>query len=97
MEPFCLAEPPKARSEPHNYKPTWVQWLDKKLDQGNTVLYIAFGSQAEISPAQLKEIANGLEESKVNFLWVIRKNESEISQEFEERVKDKRNYSERLG
>ena len=87
--PFCLAEPPKARSEPHNYKSTWVKWLDKKLDQGNNVLYIAFGSQAEISPAQLKEIANGLEESKVNFLWVIRKNESEISDEFEERVKDR--------
>nr|POE97300.1 udp-glycosyltransferase 90a1 [Quercus suber] len=66
--PLCLAEPPKVRNEAHdNYKPIWVQWLDKKLEQGNSVLYIAFGSQTEISPAQLKEIAIGLEESKVNF------------------------------
>nr|POF03652.1 udp-glycosyltransferase 90a1 [Quercus suber] len=86
--PLCLAEPPKGRTEPHN-KPKWVQWLDKKLDQGSSVLYVAFGSQAEISPAQLKEIATGLEESKANFLWVIRKCESEISDGFEERVKDR--------
>ncbi|KAL4643690.1 hypothetical protein ACB092_02G109900 [Castanea dentata] len=77
--PLCLAEPPKVRNEAHNnYKPIWVQWLDKKLEQGNSM-----------SPAQLKEIAIGLEESKVNFLWVIRKSESEISDEFEERVKDR--------
>ena len=88
LGPLCLAEPPKVRTKAHN-KPTWVQWLDKKLDQGNSVLYIAFGSQANISPAQLKEIAIGLEESKVNFLWVIRKSESEISDGFEERVKDR--------
>ncbi|KAM4124931.1 hypothetical protein ACB094_01G269800 [Castanea mollissima] len=87
--PLCQAEPPKARNEPHNNKPKWVQWLDKKFDQGNSVLYIAFGSQVVISLAQLKEIAIGLEESKMNFLWVIRKSESEISDGFEERVKDR--------
>ena len=89
--PLCLAEPPKVRNEArYNYKPIWVQWLDKKLEQRNSVLYIAFGSQTQISPAQLKEIAIGLEESKVNFLWVIRKSESEISDDkFEERVKER--------
>jgi hypothetical protein len=51
-------------------------------------LYVAFGSQVEISPAQLKEIATGLEESKVNFLWVIRKSESELLEGFERRVKE---------
>ncbi|KAM4124929.1 hypothetical protein ACB094_01G269600 [Castanea mollissima] len=86
--PLCLAEPPKGSTEPHN-KLKWVQWLDKKHDQGSSVLYVAFGSQAEISPAQLKDIGTGLEESKVNFLWVIRKSESEISDGFEERVKDR--------
>ncbi|KAG2714496.1 hypothetical protein I3843_03G033200 [Carya illinoinensis] len=88
--PLCLAELPKAQPERPHKKPTWVQWLDEKLDQGNSVLYVAFGSQVEISPAQLKEIEIGLEESKVNFLWVIRKIESEIfSDGFEERVKDR--------
>ncbi|KAF5479564.1 hypothetical protein F2P56_000374 [Juglans regia] len=87
--PLCLAELPKAQPEPDK-KPTWVQWLDEKLDQGKPVLYVAFGSQVEISPAQLKEIEIGLEESKVNFLWVIRKIKSEIfSDGFEERVKDR--------
>ncbi|KAM4132708.1 hypothetical protein ACJW30_01G272300 [Castanea mollissima] len=47
----------------------------------------ASGSQADISSAQLKEIENGLEESKVNFLWMIRKSESEISDRFEESIK----------
>uniref|UniRef100_A0A2N9I7M5 Glycosyltransferase n=1 Tax=Fagus sylvatica TaxID=28930 RepID=A0A2N9I7M5_FAGSY len=88
LGPLCLVEQPKIRTEPNN-KPIWVQWLDKKLDKGSPVLYIAFGTQAEISPAQLKEIAIGLEESKVNFLWMIRKSASEISDGFEERVKDR--------
>lgn len=83
--PLCLAEPPKV---PQN-KPTWLQWLDQKLDQGKSVLYVAFGSQAEISPAQLKEIATGLEESRVNFLWVIRKKETDLLDGFEGRVKDR--------
>jgi hypothetical protein len=84
--PLFLVESPKVPPEPHG-KPTWVQWLDKKREQGNSVLYVAFGSQVEISPAQLKEIATGLEESKVNFLWVIRKSESELLEGFERRVK----------
>lgn len=87
--PLCLAEPvPKVRPEAHN-ESTWMKWLDKKLDQGNSVLYVAFGSQAEISSAQLKEIAIGLEQSKVNFLWMTRKSESELPDGFEERVKDR--------
>jgi hypothetical protein len=85
--PLCLVESPKVPIEPHS-KPTWVQWLYKKCERGNSVLYVAFGSQVEISPAQLKEIATRLEESKVNFLWVIRKSESELLEGFEKRVKE---------
>lgn len=65
-------------------KPSWMKWLDKKRDKGCYVLYVAFGTQAEISREQLEEIALGLEEAKVNFLWVIKGNE--IGKEFEERV-----------
>ncbi|KAJ4729185.1 Glycosyltransferase [Melia azedarach] len=86
--PLCLAGPPKTESQTHP-KPAWIQWLDKKLDQGSSVLYVAFGSQAEISSEQLKEIADGLEESKVNFLWVTRNKESELGDGFEERVKER--------
>ncbi|CAI0455935.1 unnamed protein product [Linum tenue] len=64
-------------------KPAWIQWLDEKLAEGKSVLYVAFGSQAEISEEQLEEIACGLEESEVDFLWVIRKGGGGL----EERVK----------
>ncbi|KAJ9683455.1 hypothetical protein PVL29_019157 [Vitis rotundifolia] len=86
--PLCLVEPPRVELQPHE-KPAWVQWLDLKLAQGNPVLYVAFGSQADISAEQLQEITTGLEESKTNFLWVKRQKESEIGDGFEERVKDR--------
>ncbi|KAE8689323.1 UDP-glycosyltransferase 90A2 [Hibiscus syriacus] len=84
--PLCLAEPESP--EPQK-KPFWIDWLDEKLAQGCSVLYVAFGSQAEISPEQLQQIATGLQESKANFLWVIRKKESESmdTEGLEERVK----------
>jgi len=36
------------------------------------VLYVAFGSQAELSRAQLEEIAAGLDRSDLDFIWVVR-------------------------
>lgn len=85
--PLCLAEP---EPEPPKVEPSWIKWLDEKLEQGCSVLYVAFGSQAEISHEQLKQIAIGLEESKVNFLWVVRKlKETELGEGFEERVKER--------
>ncbi|KDP45372.1 hypothetical protein JCGZ_09621 [Jatropha curcas] len=89
--PLCLAKKLQKieRDEPFYKKPSWIRWLDLKLNEGSSVLYAAFGSQAEISQEQLNEIANGLEESKVNFLWVIRKKESELGEGFLERVKER--------
>ncbi|XP_028778570.1 UDP-glycosyltransferase 90A1 [Neltuma alba] len=80
--PLCLAEEPKINISEGSRKPTWMEWLDEKQE----ILYIAFGSQAEISSEQLKEIAIGLEESTVEFMWVIRKKEWELPQGFEERA-----------
>ncbi|KAK0596443.1 hypothetical protein LWI29_015734 [Acer saccharum] len=51
--PLCLADPPRVQLQ----NPTWIQWLDQKLEQGRSVLYVAFGTQAEISLEQLKEIS----------------------------------------
>ena len=85
--PLCLVEPAKV-ARPHD-NPKWLQWLDLKLAQGNPVLYVAFGSQADISPEQLQEIETGLEESEANFLWVRREKDSEFGNGFEERVKDR--------
>ncbi|KAK2639716.1 hypothetical protein Ddye_027511 [Dipteronia dyeriana] len=83
--PLCLAD----RTRVQLQKPTWIEWLDQKLEQGRSVMYVAFGTQAEISPEQLKEISSGLEESNVNFLWVIRNKESELGDGFEGRIKDR--------
>lgn len=89
--PLCLAASTSnwVQSELPSNKQAWIHWLDQKLEQGSSVLYVAFGSQAEVSPEQLREIATGLEESNVNFLWVLRKKESELSDGFEDRVTDR--------
>ncbi|KAL5725211.1 hypothetical protein ACHQM5_008379 [Ranunculus cassubicifolius] len=85
--PLCLVEIPKGQS---TQKPRWLQWLDERLvPGGRPVLYVAFGSQAKISREQYVEIANGLERSEVNFLWVIRSKEIVELDWFEERVKDR--------
>ncbi|EEF32704.1 UDP-glycosyltransferase 92A1 [Ricinus communis] len=47
-----------------------LQFLD--LHMPCSVLYISFGSQNSINPAQLMELAIGLEESAKPFIWVIR-------------------------
>ncbi|KAK9724015.1 hypothetical protein RND81_05G041600 [Saponaria officinalis] len=53
----------------------WVEsdcskWLDEKPH--GSVLYISFGSYAHTSKEIIHGIANGLLESMVNFIWVIR-------------------------
>ncbi|XP_062106825.1 UDP-glycosyltransferase 90A1-like [Humulus lupulus] len=93
--PLCLASPLK-NTDPVN-KSTIIRWLDQKRDEEEgSVLYVAFGSQAEMSSQQLKEIAIGLEESEVNFLWVLRKREKNerdsnefLYDGFENRVKNR--------
>ncbi|CAL5441182.1 unnamed protein product [Camellia sinensis] len=85
--PLCLAAEPLVSQTPQ--KQPWVQWLDTKVAKRESVLYVAFGSQADMSPEQLREIALGLEQAKVNFLWVLRSKGSELWEGFEERVKDR--------
>ncbi|XP_074263511.1 UDP-glycosyltransferase 92A1-like [Silene latifolia] len=47
-----------------------IEWLNTK--EKDSVLYISFGSQNTINPAQMMELAAGLEMSRKPFLWVIR-------------------------
>ncbi|KMT20119.1 hypothetical protein BVRB_1g001360 [Beta vulgaris subsp. vulgaris] len=47
-----------------------LEWLNQCKKE--SVLYICFGSQNTVTPAQIMELAKGLEESIVSFLWVIR-------------------------
>lgn len=46
------------------------QWLDK-MPKGS-VLYVSFGSYAHLSKRDILEIANGISQSKVRFIWVLR-------------------------
>ncbi|XP_021755615.1 scopoletin glucosyltransferase-like [Chenopodium quinoa] len=73
-----------------------LEWLDAKKPR--SVVYISFGSLAEVSTLQLQEIAMGLEASNQDFIWVVRRNnygngEKEknewLPQEFEKRMEGK--------
>ncbi|PIN26436.1 Flavonol 3-O-glucosyltransferase [Handroanthus impetiginosus] len=57
-----LAEPPKIKQA--NYQTSWwISWLGHTQEEGKSVLYVAFGTQVEISLAQFREIQTRLEES----------------------------------
>ncbi|KAL7092894.1 hypothetical protein ACP275_11G010000 [Erythranthe tilingii] len=47
-----------------------LEWLDKQ--EPNSVIYVSFGTTTSLSDEQIKELAFGLEQSKVKFLWVLR-------------------------
>ncbi|CAM6045791.1 unnamed protein product [Sphagnum compactum] len=47
-----------------------ILWLN--MQPPSSVLYIAFGSHATLSAAQILELAQGLEASNQSFLWVLR-------------------------
>ncbi|PON43798.1 UDP-glucuronosyl/UDP-glucosyltransferase, partial [Trema orientale] len=98
--PLCLAQSPNSNAQQHDEPENFMrddvhQWLDEKLENGSgPVLYVAFGSQVKLSSEQLREMAKGLEESDVNFLWVIRKPKDGSAEKcfpdgFEDRVKNR--------
>ncbi|KAL3833983.1 hypothetical protein ACJIZ3_008719 [Penstemon smallii] len=47
-----------------------ISWLDKQ--EPKSVLYVSFGSLASMDAQKLQEVAFGLVNSKLPFLWVIR-------------------------
>lgn len=54
-----------------------VDWLDRQMP--GSVVYVSFGSESHISPAQVTELALGLEASGQPFLWVMRPPESSLA------------------
>ncbi|KAL3824815.1 hypothetical protein ACJIZ3_020844 [Penstemon smallii] len=81
--PLCTV-PPSSK-----IKPRHINWLDEHLGKGEPVLYVAFGTQAEVTKEQLQQISKGLEQSQVSFLWVLKSKETEHFQEFQNRVKNR--------
>ncbi|KAG6588800.1 Flavonol 7-O-beta-glucosyltransferase UGT74F1, partial [Cucurbita argyrosperma subsp. sororia] len=49
-------------------KSSSMKWLDSKPE--NSVVYVSFGSTAELGKPQMEELAEGLKLSTKSFLWV---------------------------
>nr|KYP72915.1 Cytokinin-O-glucosyltransferase 2 [Cajanus cajan] len=59
-------------------KHDYFQWLDNQ--PSGSVLYISQGSFLSVSSAQIDEIAAGLRESAVRFLWIARDKSSRLKE-----------------
>ncbi|XP_057438744.1 zeatin O-glucosyltransferase-like [Lotus japonicus] len=47
-----------------------MEWLDRQ--EPKSVIYVSFGSTTTFTEEQIEQIANGLEQSKQKFIWVLR-------------------------
>uniref|UniRef100_A0A0A9DUH5 Glycosyltransferase n=1 Tax=Arundo donax TaxID=35708 RepID=A0A0A9DUH5_ARUDO len=81
--PLCLASEPVLTLDPD-----LAGWLDSRLAMNRPVLYVAFGSQADLSRAQVEEIAVGLDRSGLDFIWVVRSKWFDQEERFEGRFGD---------
>ncbi|XAR64928.1 Trans-zeatin O-beta-D-glucosyltransferase [Bertholletia excelsa] len=74
-----------------------LEWLDKQAPR--SVLYVSFGTTTSLKDEQIKELAMGLEESKQQFIWVLRDSDkgdicegedkrAELPAGFEERIRE---------
>ncbi|GER36951.1 UDP-glycosyltransferase 73B4 [Striga asiatica] len=57
-----------------------LRWLDSK--EPESVVYVCFGSMTFFRTPQLREIAKGLEASGREFVWVVRRGERVIEEEW---------------
>ncbi|PON41457.1 UDP-glucuronosyl/UDP-glucosyltransferase [Trema orientale] len=60
----------KNLKELRNQDKSLMEWLEKQ--EPKSVLYVSFGTTTTFSDNQIKELALGLEQSRVKFLWVLR-------------------------
>lgn len=66
--------PPPPEDEEMGRDENWFKlkdWLDKQSDE--SVVYVAFGTEASLSKEQVHKLALGLEQSGLPYLWVLRK------------------------
>ncbi|PON76427.1 UDP-glucuronosyl/UDP-glucosyltransferase [Parasponia andersonii] len=67
-----------------------MKWLKEHESRSGSVLYVSFGSQADVSDAQLDEVGLGLVESGVRFIWVVRSKTWSPPNDMKERLDDRR-------
>ncbi|KAH7862256.1 hypothetical protein Vadar_002154 [Vaccinium darrowii] len=66
--------PPENPKELQITDESWIEtfkWLDQQ--EPKSVVFVGFGSECRLSREQVHEIAYGLEESELPFLWALRK------------------------
>jgi len=66
--PYNLILPPS--STPSLDENNCLAWLDQQ--EANSVAYVSFGSFARPSPSEIFALAQGLEASRVKFLWSLK-------------------------
>ncbi|KAJ0794861.1 putative UDP-glucuronosyl/UDP-glucosyltransferase [Helianthus annuus] len=71
--PYSQIEP-----NPSSDQPFYLNWLNSKPPR--TVLYVSFGSFLSVTSAEMAEIAYGLTQSGVNFVWVARGETSHLKE-----------------
>ncbi|XP_076949694.1 UDP-glycosyltransferase 74G1-like [Bidens hawaiensis] len=57
-----------------------MAWLSDKPK--GSVVYVSFGSMIKLGPEQMEELAWGLSDCGVNFLWVVRGKEGKLAKDF---------------
>lgn len=78
-------------NEPNKPNPSSLttKWLNDQAMVPSSVIYVSFGTQADVSDAQLDEVGFGLEESGYPFVWVVRSKTWSPPEGLEERIKGK--------
>ncbi|TXG74355.1 hypothetical protein EZV62_002934 [Acer yangbiense] len=61
-----------------------LKWLDDQPE--SSVVFLCFGTAGSFSPAQVREIATGLEQSEFRFLWSLRASPHDLPEGFMERI-----------
>ncbi|VAH08992.1 unnamed protein product [Triticum turgidum subsp. durum] len=69
--PGDLEEDHRQSSSGSIVRPQVLRWLDDQLP--NSVIFVALGSEAPLTPENAHELALGLELAGVHFLWALRK------------------------
>ncbi|KAB5553459.1 hypothetical protein DKX38_010770 [Salix brachista] len=65
-----------------------TQWLNEQSTP-DSVIYVSFGTQADVSDSQLDEVAFGLEESGFPFLWAVRSKTWSLPSGMEEKIQNR--------
>ncbi|KAF3446497.1 hypothetical protein FNV43_RR11676 [Rhamnella rubrinervis] len=88
---WCVGPLSLYNNDPNKPNPcsTTTKWLDEQAIAPGSVIYVSFGTQADVSDAQLDEVAFGLESSENAFIWVVRSTTWSPPEGLEERIKGK--------